>query len=132
MDETAIDLDFGPGHYRFWLPMARIVEIERLCGDKSVLTIHDDLGGALGLDADGEPVFVGGGQGRIRDVYEVIRCAAIGGGTAPIDAKRLVDEYVDGRPLAETLPVAWAILEAAVRGVRLKKKADDVPGSQSQ
>ncbi|MBM3928761.1 MAG: gene transfer agent family protein [Sphingomonadales bacterium] len=133
MPDTAVTLDFGPGRYRFWLPMARIVEIERLCGGKSILTMHDELGGAMGLGDDDEPTFIGGGGGRIRDVYEVIRCAAIGGGEAElsgapvkvsaIDAKVLVDEYVDGQPLAETIPVAWAILDAAIRGVQLKKKA---------
>jgi len=133
MPDTAVTLEFGSGRYRFWLPMARIVEIERLCGGKSILTMHDEMGGALGLDDTGEAHFVGGGQGRIKDVYEVIRCAAVGGAEAEvsgdtvkvsaIDAKRLVDDYVDGRPLAETIPVAWAILDAAIRGVQLKKKA---------
>lgn len=135
MDETHIDLDFGDGRYRFWLPMARIVEVERLCGDKSLLTIHDELGNAMGMDREtGVPMFAGGGQGRIRDIYEVIRCGAVGGNArldgeteakvSPLDAKRLVDTYVDGRPIAETLPVAWSILEAAINGVRLKKKAE--------
>lgn len=135
MSDTALEADFGDGKYRFWLPMKQIVEIERLCGNRSILTIHDELGGAMGRVSEAEPpVFIGGGEGRIRDIYEVIRCAAIGGGkridgeteTAihPTDAKRLVDQYVDGRPLAETLPVAWGILDAAIHGVQLKKKAD--------
>lgn len=134
MPDTAIDLDFGPGRYRFWLPMPRIVEIERLCGDKSIVTIYEELSSGIGLIGGEEPVFQGTGASRIRDIYEVIRCAAIGGAEAdvsgatvavsPSDAKRLVDEYVDGRPLAETAPVAWAILHAAVMGVQLKKKAE--------
>ena len=127
-DETAIDLEFGDGRYRFWLPMARIVEVERLCGDVSIVTMLDDMSGAMGWTKEEEPspAFVGGGPVRIKHVYEVIRCAAIGGGMSPIDAKRLVDTYVDGRPLSETAPVAWAILTAAVWGVRLKKKAESV------
>lgn len=133
---TAVTLDFGGGRYRFFLPLARIVEIERLRGDKSILVMHEEMGSALGIEQGAEePVFIGGGLGaRIADISEVIRCAAIGGEQAevggetvsvsPLDASRLVADYVDGRPIEETLPVAWAILDAAIRGVRLKKKAD--------
>lgn len=132
MPDTAITLKFGDGEHQFWLPMASIAEIERRCGDKSILLMHDEMGEALshipqdgseGLSvADSRVFFVGGGAARLRDVYEVIRCGAIGGGASPLDAKTLVDSYVDGRPIAETLPVAWAILNAAIRGVSLKKK----------
>lgn len=135
MPDTAIELEFGDGSYRFWLPMSRVIECERNCGDKSILEMYDAMGQALGMMPDAEGVhFIGGGSARIKDVYEVIRCAAIGGGecrigeetrsVSAIDAKRLVDEYVDGRPLAETIPVAWAILNAAIMGVSLKKKAE--------
>ena len=138
MSDTAVDLEFGDARYRFWLPMARIVEIERLCGDKSIVTMFDELGASLGLDQmTGEAHFLGGGATRIRDVYEIIRCAAMGGGecerggvtvkVSALDAKRLVDGYVDGRPMAESVPVAWAILNAAIMGVRLKKKAPESP-----
>lgn len=136
MPDTAVTLDFGDARYRFWLPMARVVEIERLCGDKSILTMHDEMSFALGIpNGGGDPVFVGGGSARIADIYQVIRCAAIGGKeryvgettteVSALDAKRLVDEYVDGQPIGETLPVAHAILQAAIHGVRLKKKADE-------
>lgn len=134
MSDTALELDFGDGRYRFFLPMARICEVERLCGDKSIVVMHEQMGAALGMEPESEAVhWLGGGAPRIKDVYEVIRCAAIGGGecqrgeqpekVSPLDAKRLVDDYVDGRPLSETVPVAWAILNAAIMGVRLKKKA---------
>lgn len=143
MPDTAITLDFGDARYKFWLPMARVVEVERLCGDKSILAMHEEMGGALGIDQanDNATVFMGGGDGRLKDIYEVIRCGAIGGNerhdgseTSPvsaIDAKRLVDNYVDGRPISETLPVAWAILNAAVMGVSLKKKAQPEAGDPS-
>lgn len=138
MSDTAIELDFGDGRYRFFLPMARICEVERLCGDKSIVTMHEEMGAALGIEPETEALrFLGGGSPRIKDVYEVIRCAAIGGEecerdgethrVSALDAKRLVDAYVDGRPLSETVPVAWAILNAAVMGVRLKKKAAPPP-----
>lgn len=140
--DTAINLEFGDATYRFWLPMARIVEIERLCGDKSILTMWDEFGAAIGIAKDdGSPVFLGGGSARIKDVYEVIRCAAIGGGecergdeitkVAALDAKALVENYVDGRPYSESVPVAWAILNAAITGVSLKKKvSEEAPKSR--
>ena len=136
--ETAITLEFGDGTYRFHLPMAQIIEIERLCGEKSIIAMYDEMGQALGIGHDdGKPVFIGGGAARVRDIYEVIRCGAIGGRNvvrngqthpvAPLDAKLLADRYVDGRPLAESLPVAWAILNAAIMGVAVKKKVTPSP-----
>lgn len=138
MSDTAIELEFGDARYRFFLPMARIMEVERLCGDKSIVAMHEEMGASLGMQPESEAVlFLGGGAPRIKDVYEIIRCAAIGGGecirgeqvekVSPLEAKRLVDGYVDGRPLSETVPVAWAILNVAVMGVRLKKKAEAQP-----
>jgi hypothetical protein len=137
MSDTSIELEFGDGRYRFFLPMSRIIEAERLCGEKSIVVMHEEMGGALGMDRESEELrFLGGGSPRIKDVYEIIRCAAIGGGeveragelvkVSPLDAKRLVDNYVDGRPLSETVPVAWAILNSTIMGVRLKKKAESV------
>jgi hypothetical protein len=133
--DTAIELEFGNGRYRFWLPMARIIECEKLCGDKSIVTMFEEFGAGIGIGREGgDARFFGTGAVRIKDVAEVIRCAAIGGGQAeisgetvkisPIDASRLVSNYVDGRPMTETVPVAWAILNAAIMGVGLKKKAE--------
>ncbi|TKD50223.1 GTA-gp10 family protein [Sphingomonas baiyangensis] len=137
MDETAITLDFGRGTYRFWLPMPRIIEIERNCGDTSIVTIYESLSDGIGLDREtDEPRFLGTGPARISHISEVIRCAAIGGGQAeiagevvkvgPLDAQQLVADYVTGRPYTEHAPVAWAILHAAIMGVKLgsKKKAE--------
>lgn len=132
----ALTLDFGPGRYTFRLPMARIIEVERACGDKSIVTMYEEMSAGIGLGAEdgASPRFFGAGAVRIKDVYEVIRCAAIGGGEAEIagealkvsatDAARLVAEYVDGRPYAETVPVAWAILNHTIMDVRLKKKVE--------
>lgn len=113
--------------------MARIIEVERLCGEKSIVTMYEEMSAGVGIGRDdGEPRFVGAGAARIKDVYEIIRCAAIGGGEAEVggeivsvsasDAARLVAEYVDGRPYAETVPVAWAILHHTIMDARLKKK----------
>lgn len=125
----ALTLDFGPGRYTFRLPMARIMEVERLCGDKSIVIMYEELSAGIGIERDTEAArFLGTGSARVKDVYEIVRCAAIGGGQAeiagevvkvtPMDAARLVAEYVDGRPYTETVPVAWAILHATLMDVR--------------
>lgn len=140
---------FGPGRYRFRLPMQRVLEIERLCGQKDapkpIGTIFEQLSDAVGIRRDtGDPRYIGAGPVHARDVYEVIRCAAIGGAEAEIagetlkvsaiDATNLVDEYVaDGAPgrYAEAIPVAWHILNMTFMGVSLKKKADAAPEDTS-
>lgn len=131
MDETSIEVEFGGEHRLFWLPMPRIIEIERICGDRSIVEIYEGLTAGIGLEREtAVPRFMGTGSARIRDIFEVIRCAAIGGGMNPNDASQLVRDYVDGRPLSETAPVAWAILHAAIMGVRLgskKKEAGESP-----
>lgn len=116
-------LTFGGQDIPFALPMKWVMTIERECGDRSIVTMFEDMNAGIGLTQDeGQARFVGAGSVRIRDVYQIIRCAAIGGGMSPNDAGALVNEYVDGRPYAETVPVAWAILSATILGVRLKKK----------
>jgi len=123
-DETAIDIEFAGEGRHFFLPMQRVIEIERKCGEKSIVTMYEELCQGMGIERETEtPRFLGVGPVRIQDVAEIIRCAAIGGGMSPNDAGTLIREYVDGRPMTETVPVAWAILHAAVMGVRLKKKA---------
>jgi hypothetical protein len=144
MSDTAIDTDFADGHYRFWLPIARVVEIERNCGaprfgespavPKSIFVMYDQLGGGLGL-ADDKPVYLGGGEAILTDVREIIRCALIGGNSGVVDkveievgphkAKELVDGYVyPERPLVEGVYLAWAILHRAITGIDLKKKPE--------
>jgi hypothetical protein len=117
-------LKFGGQDLPFFLPMKWIVAIEREAGDKSVSTIYEELSQGIGLEKESrDPRYLGVGPVRIKDVFEVIRCAAIGGGMSPNDAATLVADYVDGQPYIETVPVAWAILNHMLMGVRLKKKA---------
>lgn len=140
MADTAITLKFGDGEYRFWLPMKWWCKAEELCGGKagpkSLEIVADEMGRSLVIDREsGDLRYVGGGATLFMDVYQVIRCAAIGGGecivagetrkVSPLDADNLVNTYVDGRPFSETVPVAWQILNAALNGVALKKKVDE-------
>lgn len=50
----------------------------------------------------------------VDDIREVIRLGLIGGGTEPVAALKLVQSYVDERPLLESVPVALAIMSAAL------------------
>lgn len=134
---------FADGRYRFALTLKLIVEIERNCGHmdrdgvlqpKSIYRIHDELSGGLALDDD-TPVYLGGGDARASDIREVIRCGLIGGNSGvvagvsievgPAKAGELCDSYLfPHRPLIEGQYLAWAILDACIRGVTLKKKAE--------
>lgn len=116
---------FGGKEVAFSLPMKWVMVVERECGDKSIVTMFQEMDHAEGETDKGLWVFHFLGAVRVKDVYEVIRCAAIGGGMSPTDAATLVNEYVDGRPYAETVPVAWAILRRTLLGTRLKKKEEE-------
>lgn len=133
MPDTAVDLDFADGHYRFWLALPHVVELERKCGGKSVFAMYDAMGAGLGMAGDA-PVYMGGSTASVTEIRETIRLGLIGGGTATVDgaeveigprrAAELVDAYAfPARPLIEGLHVAWSILHAAIIGIDLKKKA---------
>lgn len=140
--DTAVILPFGDGQYRFWLPLPQVFELERVCGDVSLLAIEERLRGGIGQDEAGEYVHVGGGAPMVREIREVIRLGLIGGNSGMVDgaevevgplrAKELIDLYsYPARPLVESALVAWRILHAAIFGVRLdegsKKKAGEAP-----
>lgn len=133
-----ITLAFGDGRYRFYLPLKAEIEVERLCGDTPLGVIYDALSASVGIDKETDAaVYLEGGPARRHHARHVIRIAAQYGGEAeiqgeavkvsPIDATRLVEQFVDGRPFGEVIPVAWSILQATLTGVRLKKKPDAEP-----
>lgn len=108
-------LTWGDGSYPFKLPIKQIGELQKLCGAGFGTIISRVLGGAY----------------YVEDVYETIRLGLIGGGMAPVEAKRKVDLYVDGCALARAgdpannLATAQAILDAAIFGVDELKDAGD-------
>lgn len=137
--DTAVEIAFGDGEYRFWLPLPQIVELERKTGDTSILEIEQRLSSAIGVNQEtGEFVFAGGGHAMMSDVRETIRLALIGGNqglvdgeeveVGPLTAKKLVDAYCyPARPLAEGVVLAWRILHAAIHGVRLDAQKKSEP-----
>ncbi len=57
-----------------------------------------------------------------KSVFEVIRLGLIGGGKTPAEAFALAKRYCVERPLGESLPVAGAVLSAALVGVEVESE----------
>lgn len=75
------------------------------------------------------------GSWRIDDLRETIRIGLIGGGMKPADALALVKNYVDARPLQESVFPAQYILMAALFGTEeetlgKEKPAETKPGAE--
>ncbi|MBH0112709.1 hypothetical protein I5E68_07060 [Novosphingobium sp. YJ-S2-02] len=152
MPDTAVDLDFAGGKYRFWLPMPQIVAIERGPAahrhegyPRSIFTMYEQIGAGLAPTQDGGTVFLGGGSALIGDVRNIILQGLIGGNHGMIDgeeqpvgpttAARLIEEHVyPVRPISEAMALAWAILHSAIFGIDLKKKdeTEAAPKSRSR
>lgn len=134
--ETALEVGFADGKYRFWLPVTRAIELERKLAPLTIAEMHSRLLESCGLQSDGSWVYVAGRAISLEAVREVIRIALIGGNCGHTDegeievgpqlAKELVDSYVfPERPLDEAFALATGILDAAVRGIQLKKEQDE-------
>lgn len=146
MPDTAITLPFAGGEFCFWLPMPQIVAIERgpLANrhedyPRSVFAMYDAISAGLGIGDDGA-VYVGGAEALVGDVRNIILQGLIGGASGTIDgdeikvtptvAAELVKQYTyPYANLTETMHLAYLILNAAIRGVQLKKKP--VAGEES-
>lgn len=135
--ETRLEAPFADGEYSFWLPLPQVFELERACG--SLIAIEERLRAGIGIDDAGKPVFIGGGEAGTKEIIETIRVGLIGGNRGlvngeereigPLEAKRLVENYAyPARPLVESAVLAWQIVNAALRGIQLKKKADPPSG----
>lgn len=59
------------------------------------------------------------------DIVEIIRLGLIGGDTSPEEAQTLIETYVKPRPIMETMPLAFDILDLAWNGVPAKSASDD-------
>ncbi len=56
------------------------------------------------------------GTWRIDDIRAPILFGLIGGGAAPQEASKLVERWVDDRPLLEALPIAYQVVLACISG----------------
>lgn len=91
---------FGDGEHAFTLTDPMLGELERLTG--------------LGVGAMYFQMINMAYPATI--LREIIRLGLIGGGTTPEEAKRLCDTYAANRPLSETFPLAFEIMQARWAG----------------
>jgi hypothetical protein len=139
---ASIDLDWADGSYHFALLLPQLVELEDKCGTidasgvrrrKGIIAIYGDLIAGLSVQAGqivANPLM---GSASAYEAREVIRLALLGGGRGVVDGKpvtvdptmalRLVQAYVDARPIIERWTTAAAILKAAVEGYEPPKAA---------
>lgn len=97
---SSVSIEFGDGDYVFDLgPIGQRLEIESKCGTGL-------MGVLRRLD-----------EARVNDYREPIRLGLIGGGMKPEAALAIVKNYVDARPVMESIPVARAILMAVLIGI---------------
>ncbi|MBL0937181.1 MAG: gene transfer agent family protein [Rhizobiaceae bacterium] len=106
---------FGDGERAFALPYHMIEELQRKTGIgfgalfQRLRTMHFS----------------------IADISETIRLALIGGGTDPKEAAALVATYVQARPLADSIPLAFAILETVWLGSPTTSQDDQRQGEHA-
>lgn len=94
-------LPFGDGEHLFALKWKQIEHLEKLC-DASVSDIASRV---IGM------------RPRLADIRNVILLGLEGGGMPPVQAKQMVERYLEGRPIAaigdEESPLAIAIKVAS-------------------
>lgn len=125
---SSIVLAFGDGDYLFRLGMVQLAELQTKCGaGLGRIFARVVKGRYLALDGAtiGDPTEA---EWYTADLYETVRLGLIGGGegtvndapvkVGPVDAKRLADSYVTGRPWKEAWAIAAAVLTACVEGYR--------------
>jgi hypothetical protein len=95
MTDTTHHAFFGDAARPFKLTAEMIIELERKTGA--------GIGGLCKRMFNGEFGYV--------EITETIRLALIGAGTPPEEAEALIAAYARNRPIAETYPLAVAILE---------------------
>lgn len=118
-----VAFDWADGTHEFRLAVAQIEELQEKtsCGPYALLQR------------------IASGTWMLGDVRETIRLGLIGGGMKPVDALRLVRDYVDERPLLESVAPARTILMAALMGAPdgekpgkrqpAKRKATETPAT---
>lgn len=114
----AVELDFGDETYSFRLTVTGAIELETKCDAPIAVIIGRVNQGAY----------------KLNDLRETIRLGLIGGGMKPVEALKLVRSYVDERPLAESVPIARAILFGLMFGFAespLAEAATEQPESPS-
>lgn len=107
--QTSIPLAFGDGEYTFALPIKQIVLLEAKAGPIDGVR-HRLINGGFGIQDVSETIrhgLIGGGMGIVNGVEAKV---------SELRANILVENYIDGRPLAEVAITAKAIVMALYVG----------------
>lgn len=96
----SVTFAWADGEHTFRLPIGQLLELQEKC----------DAGPAFILSR------LQSGRWLIEDIRETLRLGLIGGGLKPGEALKLVQRYVDERPLLESVPPATAVLMGALIG----------------
>jgi hypothetical protein len=98
--DGSVAIAWADGEYRFRLALGQMRELQEKC--------------------DAGPAFILGrlqsGRWLVDDARETLRLGLIGGGLKPAESLKLVQRYVDERPLLESVQPAMAVLLAALVG----------------
>jgi hypothetical protein len=105
--------DWADGTYTFRLTVPGAIELEQKCDAPFAVVNHRLQSGTY----------------KIEDIRQTIRLGLIGGGKKPEEALRLVRQYVEERPLAESWQVARLIAGALMFGFEVAPlgKAEAAP-----
>lgn len=101
MSLTMLRRPFAGAERAFDLRIGEIQALERACGC-----------GIFGL-----LVRIGSHQAYASDIRETIRLGLVGGGETDAESTRLIMAEIDGRPLAEHLPLAAEIIKSVIDGL---------------
>jgi hypothetical protein len=128
--DVSLDADFADGHYSFDLKLPQVLELQEKCG-KGIFAIYSSIQAGRGLFGGENIGLFDGAMADYREIRETIRLGLIGGNcgivdgeqieVGPLTAKRLVENYVDTRPMQEGWALASAILGARILGASKKK-----------
>lgn len=135
MDGAHIDV-LGPDDHVFFLPMARILVVEREC-NRSLFELFPMLGSAL-AKTSGQFVLAEPCAVTLEQCHSIIRNALIGAGMGEREARDMVQTYcAPARPAVHDMGLAWHILEQLVYGIQIKKKtnspaSDEASGEADQ
>ena len=137
----SIELEFGGETRTFRLALGELEQVQERCGEgPQVLAARMAPWLIFAQEREAaedagvvQPSLLQGaaagrlGSWRVHDVREPILRGLQGGGLSPNAAAALVRQFVDGRPLLESVPTAFAVLMAAVIGVE-----DERPAGESE
>ncbi|MES2903768.1 MAG: hypothetical protein V4696_06240, partial [Pseudomonadota bacterium] len=116
------------GDYDFWLPMPRVIAVDREA-DCSIFALFHELQ-VNSVDFAGSLLIAGPMNASLKSCHSLIRNALVGGGVGEQEARELVETYCyPARPAEHDLKLARDVLKAAIHGVDasavgVKKKAE--------